>query len=108
MSFQTRSNGYDWQLKLLAVTGCTACTTAGADILRATTIVSCTVVGGFDTIGGLSAKLLRSETTAFGDGMTLSTIGSGDYGPVTGSGVHDPQETTLYNLLDDIFHLIDL
>jgi hypothetical protein len=104
MSASTRSNGYDWRLKLLTVTVCSACS-AQTDSLRPTTISACTVIGGFDSIGGLQAKFSKTETTAFEDAMTHYVLGSAEYGPVTGSGTYDsPSEASQKALFGELFH----
>jgi hypothetical protein len=102
MSAITRSNGYDWRLKLLTVVTCTACST-NPDSIRLTA-TTCTVIGGFDSIGGLSAKFAKTEVTAFEDAMTHYVLGCADYGPVTGSGSYDPLETSQKALLGELFH----
>jgi hypothetical protein len=89
-------------LKLLTVVTCTACST-NADSIRLVA-TTCTTVGGFDTIGGLSGKFTKTETTAFGDAMVHNVLGVADYGPVTASGTYDPGDTSQKALFGEIFH----
>jgi hypothetical protein len=73
--------------------------------MRPTTVSTCTTIGGFDTIGGLSAKYTKTETTSFGDAMVHNILSVSDYGPVTGSGTYDsPSEATQKALFGEIFH----
>jgi hypothetical protein len=73
--------------------------------MRPTTITACTVVGGFDSIGGLTAKFAKTEHVGFEDAMTHYVLGTADYGPVTGSGTYDsPSEASQKALFREVFH----
>jgi hypothetical protein len=102
MSASTRSNGYDWRLKLLTVVTCTACSTNPDSIRFVAT--TCTVVGGFDSIGGLGGTFDTDDNVAFEDAMHHTVIGPASYGPVTASGTYDPLETSQKALFGEMVH----
>jgi len=103
MGASTRSNGYDWILKLLTVTVCSACS-AQTDSMRPTTITACTTMGAFDTLGGLTAKFSKTEANGFEDAMNHYVLGIAEYGPITGSGTYDPGDTVQKALFHEVFH----
>lgn len=102
MSASTRSNGYNWTLKLLTTVTCTACST-NADSIRLVA-TTCTTIGGLDNIGGLTGKFSKTEANGFEDAMTHYVLGIADYGPVTVSGTLDPSDTSQKALFNEIFH----